>query len=80
MLQKPLDNSGGRIHLSRAPGLGIDMDMDYLRGNALDGFDDSRRQGRRTVRPEEAGAIWLKHSREASKMNAAGWRGARRRS
>ncbi len=38
MMQVPLDNSDGRLKLPKAPGLGIDMDMDYLRGNVLDGF------------------------------------------
>ena len=37
-IQTPLDNSGGRLHLPYAPGLGIEMNMDYLRANALDGF------------------------------------------
>jgi galactonate dehydratase len=37
-LQEPLDNSGGRLHLSRKAGLGIEMDMEYMRGNLLDGF------------------------------------------
>jgi galactonate dehydratase len=32
-LDSPLDNSGGRLHLSDRPGLGIQFDMDYLRGN-----------------------------------------------
>ena len=40
-IEKPLDNSGGRIKLSGEPGLGIAMNMDYLKGNAIDGFDDS---------------------------------------
>ncbi len=34
----PLDNSGGSLHLTAAPGLGIEMNMDFLRANALDGF------------------------------------------
>jgi galactonate dehydratase len=37
-LETPLDNSGGRLHLSDLPGLGIAMNMDYLRANAVDGF------------------------------------------
>ena len=34
----PLDNSGGRLKLPDGPGLGIEMDMDYLRGHVRDGF------------------------------------------
>jgi galactonate dehydratase len=37
-IETPLDNSGGRLHLSGAPGLGIAMNMDYLRANVVDGF------------------------------------------
>ena len=37
-IETPLDNSGGRLHLTGAPGLGIAMNMDYLRANAVDGF------------------------------------------
>jgi galactonate dehydratase len=37
-IETPLDNSGGRLHLSPLPGLGIVMNMDYLRANAVDGF------------------------------------------
>lgn len=40
-IEKPLDNSGGRIKLNSEPGLGLTMNLDYLRANALDGFDDS---------------------------------------
>ncbi|MGF6230180.1 galactonate dehydratase [Inquilinus ginsengisoli] len=36
----PVDNSGGRIHLGREPGLGITMNLDYLRANMIDGFGD----------------------------------------
>ena len=36
-IQTPLDNSGGCLHLSDAPGLGIEMNMDYLRANVIDG-------------------------------------------
>lgn len=39
-IEKPLDNSGGRLKLSGEPGLGIAMNLDYLRRNAIDGFDD----------------------------------------
>ena len=37
-IQEPLDNSGGRLHLMDKPGLGVEMNMDYLRKNFLDGF------------------------------------------
>jgi galactonate dehydratase len=37
-IQTPLDNSGGRLHLSAAPGLGIEMNMDSLQANIIDGF------------------------------------------
>ncbi len=40
LIEKPLDNSGGRIKLSKEPGLGVAMNFDYLRGNSIDGFDD----------------------------------------
>ncbi|MBO1078440.1 mandelate racemase/muconate lactonizing enzyme family protein [Roseomonas haemaphysalidis] len=40
MIQAPLDNSGGRLKLSDAPGLGVEMNMDYLHGNFLDGFGE----------------------------------------
>jgi galactonate dehydratase len=40
LIEEPLDNSGGRLKLSRQPGLGIAMDMDYLRGNVVDGYGD----------------------------------------
>ena len=38
MIDVPLDNSGGRLKLTERPGLGIEMNMDYLRANAVDGF------------------------------------------
>jgi galactonate dehydratase len=41
LIEEPLDNSGGRLKLSRQPGLGIAMDMDYLRGNVVDGYGDA---------------------------------------
>ena len=37
-LETPLDNTGGSLHLSTAPGLGITMNMDYMRGNIVDGY------------------------------------------
>jgi galactonate dehydratase len=40
LIDKPLDNSGGRLKLNERPGLGIAMDMDYLRGNVVDGYGD----------------------------------------
>jgi galactonate dehydratase len=42
LIDEPLDNSGGRLKLSGQPGLGITMDMDYLRGNVVEGFGDRR--------------------------------------
>jgi galactonate dehydratase len=37
-IEVPLDNKGGSLRLPNKPGLGIEMNMDYLRGNVLDGF------------------------------------------
>jgi galactonate dehydratase len=37
-ITEPLDNSQGRLKLPRKPGLGIEMNMDFLRANTLDGF------------------------------------------
>ena len=37
-ITKPLDNSGGRLKVPDGPGLGIEMDIDYLRGHVRDGF------------------------------------------
>ncbi|WP_214401271.1 mandelate racemase/muconate lactonizing enzyme family protein [Pseudonocardia lacus] len=37
-LTTPLDNTGGRLRLPPGPGLGLDFDLEYLRGNARDGF------------------------------------------
>jgi galactonate dehydratase len=34
----PLDNSDGRLKVPPKPGLGIEMNMDFLRGNVVDGF------------------------------------------
>jgi galactonate dehydratase len=39
-IQTPLDNSRGRLKLAKAPGLGVEMDLDFLRGNIVDGFGD----------------------------------------
>jgi galactonate dehydratase len=35
-IEEPLDNSGGALHMPDAPGLGIEMDMDYLVANRLE--------------------------------------------
>jgi galactonate dehydratase len=45
LIEEPLDNRGGRIRLNAKPGLGVAMNLDYLRGNALDGFDDRNVRG-----------------------------------
>jgi galactonate dehydratase len=37
-LEEPLDNRGGRLRLSGKPGLGVTMNVDYMRAHALDGF------------------------------------------
>lgn len=37
-IQTPLDNSGGELKLTAAPGLGITMDLDFLRANVVDGI------------------------------------------
>lgn len=34
----PLDNRGGRLRMPAAPGLGVEMNMEYLRAHAVDGF------------------------------------------
>ena len=38
MILTPLDNSGGSLHLTDAPGHSVEMNMDYLRENAIEGF------------------------------------------
>ncbi|MEX0762933.1 MAG: mandelate racemase/muconate lactonizing enzyme family protein [Dehalococcoidia bacterium] len=35
-IQTPLDNSGGALHMPDAPGLGIEMNMDYLEKNKVE--------------------------------------------
>ena len=35
-LETPLDNTGGSLHLTGAPGLGIAMNTDYLRANVIE--------------------------------------------
>ncbi len=39
-LEKPLDNSGGSLKLTSAPGLGITMNVDTLRANVVEGYGD----------------------------------------
>lgn len=38
LLQVPLQNPDGRLLLPDGPGLGIELDLDHLRGHVLDGF------------------------------------------
>ena len=40
-IETPLDNSGGRLHLGDEPGLGIEMNMDYMRANVIEGYGGS---------------------------------------
>jgi galactonate dehydratase len=40
-ITEPLDNSGGRLKLPQKPGLGIEMNMEFLLGNVVDGFGGS---------------------------------------
>ena len=40
LIEETLDNQGGRIRLNGKPGLAVAMNLDYLRRNAIDGFDD----------------------------------------
>jgi galactonate dehydratase len=40
-ITEPLDNSGGRLKMPPKPGLGIEMNMEFLRGNVVDGFGGS---------------------------------------
>ena len=40
LIQVPLENPDGRLRLPSGPGLGIDFDLDFLRGNVLDGYGD----------------------------------------
>ena len=37
-IETPLDNTGGSLHLPHRAGLGITMNLEYLRANAVDGF------------------------------------------
>ncbi|MDO8360043.1 MAG: mandelate racemase/muconate lactonizing enzyme family protein, partial [Devosia sp.] len=38
LIDKPLDNSNGALKLNKAPGLGIEMNRDYLAANVVE-FD-----------------------------------------
>ena len=44
-IDKPLDNSGGRLKLTGEPGLGIAMNMDVLRAAVVEGFGDGSQHG-----------------------------------
>ena len=35
LLQTPLDKNGGRLHLTDAPRLGIEMNIEYLHENVI---------------------------------------------
>ncbi len=37
-IQTPLDNRGGELKLTAAPGLGIEMNIDFLRANVVEGI------------------------------------------
>ena len=37
-IQTPLDNRGGALKLTAAPGLGIEINLDFLRANVVDGI------------------------------------------
>ena len=36
LIDKPLDNSNGSLKLDRKPGLGIEMNRDYLQANQVE--------------------------------------------
>jgi len=36
LIDKPLDNSNGSLKLNKAPGLGIEMNRDYLEANQVE--------------------------------------------
>ena len=38
LIETPLDNRGGRLRMPNLPGLGITMNLDYLRSQAVEGF------------------------------------------
>ena len=37
-ITEPLDNRGGRLKVPDKPGLGVEMNMEYLRANVVDGY------------------------------------------
>ena len=37
-IDAPLDVRDGHLHVSRRPGLGLEIDLDYLRAHAVDGW------------------------------------------
>jgi galactonate dehydratase len=37
-IQEPLDTRGGELYLPKKPGLGVEMNLDYLRAHAVPGF------------------------------------------
>jgi len=42
LLETPLDNSGGRLHLSELPGLGITMNVEFLQAHGAPGYSGLR--------------------------------------
>jgi galactonate dehydratase len=40
LIDTPLDNSNGRLKLPKKPGLGLVMNTEFLRANAIEGYDD----------------------------------------
>tara|TARA_A100001037_G_scaffold259056_1_gene246629 strand:- start:1870 stop:2058 length:189 start_codon:yes stop_codon:yes gene_type:complete len=38
MIDHPLDIRGDKIYLSDRPGLGIEMDKDYMRAHVIEGY------------------------------------------
>jgi galactonate dehydratase len=40
LIDTPLDNSNGRLKLPKKPGLGLVMNTEFLRANAIEGHDD----------------------------------------
>jgi galactonate dehydratase len=37
-IDTPLDTRDGHLHLPARPGLGVEMNLDYLRAHAVDGW------------------------------------------
>jgi len=35
-IETPLDNTGGALHLTEKPGLGVEMNMDYLSAHKIE--------------------------------------------